>query len=78
MDARNQQIGVLLNSGMTKKTEIAEVLGYANHSAISKRLARIRRTAEVYFDETWVPGRPNGTTWTWRGTSGSRRRSTAR
>lgn len=52
MDARNQQIVVLLNSGMIKKTEIAEVLGYANHSAISKRLAQIRRTAEVYFDET--------------------------
>ncbi|WP_049803326.1 hypothetical protein [Pseudonocardia dioxanivorans] len=52
MDARNQQIVVLLNSGMTKKTEIAEVLGYANHSAISKRLAQIRRTAEVYFDGT--------------------------
>ena len=52
LDARNQQIVVLLNSGMTKKTEIAEVLGYANHSAISKRLAQIRKTAEVYFDET--------------------------
>jgi hypothetical protein len=53
---------VLLNSGMTKKPEITEVLGYANHSAISTRPAQIRRTAEVYFDETWVPGWPNGTT----------------
>jgi hypothetical protein len=51
LDARNQQIVVLLNSGVTRKTEIADALGFANHSAISKRLAQIRRTAEVYFDE---------------------------
>ncbi|WP_205856341.1 hypothetical protein [Phytoactinopolyspora endophytica] len=51
LDARNQQIVVLLNSGVTKKTEIADVLGYANHSPVSKRLAQIRRAAESYFDE---------------------------
>lgn len=51
LDARNRQIVVLLNSGVTSKTEIAEVLGYANHSAVSKRLAQIRRAAEAYFDE---------------------------
>ncbi|GLZ30907.1 hypothetical protein Lesp02_30960 [Lentzea sp. NBRC 105346] len=52
LDARNQQIVVLLNSGVTSKTEIADMLGYANHSAVSKRLARIRRAAEAYFDES--------------------------
>ena len=34
-DARNQQIVALLNSGVTSKTEIADILGYANHSAVS-------------------------------------------
>jgi hypothetical protein len=51
LDARNRQIVVLLNSGVTRKTEIADILGYANHSAVSKRLAQIRRAAEGYFDE---------------------------
>src|SRR5262249_53126519 len=51
LDAQNQQIVVLLNSGVTKKTEIADILGYANHSAVSKRLAQIRRVAERYFDQ---------------------------
>lgn len=51
LDARNREIVVLLNSGVTSRTEIADVLGYANHSAVSKRLAQIRRAAEAYFDE---------------------------
>lgn len=51
LDTRNQQIVVLLNSGVTSKTEIADILGYANHSAISKRLVQIRRATESYFDE---------------------------
>ncbi|MFC4535297.1 sigma-70 family RNA polymerase sigma factor [Sphaerisporangium dianthi] len=52
LDARNREIVVLLNSGVTKKTEIAHILGYANHSAVSKRLAQIRKVAEEYFGET--------------------------
>nr|WP_257908673.1 hypothetical protein [Janibacter limosus] len=43
-------IVVLLNSGFTSKTEIADILGYANHSAVSKRLAKIRVAAERFFD----------------------------
>lgn len=50
LDARNRQIVVLLNSGVTSKTEIASILGYANHSAVSKRLMQIRAQAERYFD----------------------------
>ncbi|MFE3444951.1 hypothetical protein ACFXNW_18120 [Nocardia sp. NPDC059180] len=50
LDPRNREIVVLLSSGMSRATEIAHRLGYANHSAVSKRLAQIRRTAEVYFD----------------------------
>jgi hypothetical protein len=49
LDARNRQIVVLLNSGVTNRTEIAELLGYANHSAVSKRIVQIRRVAAAFF-----------------------------
>ena len=52
LDPRNQQIVVLLNSGITSNTEIADILGYASHSAVSKRLAKIRTEAERFFDLT--------------------------
>lgn len=51
LDQKNQQIVILLNSGITKKTEIAEILGYANHSAVSKRLQQIQKAATDYFRE---------------------------
>lgn len=51
LDTVNKKIVVLLNSGITSKTEIALRLGYANHSAVSKRLAQIRKDAQDYFDE---------------------------
>lgn len=50
LDARNRQIVVLLNSGVTSRTEIADILGYANHSAVSKRLTQIRKAAARFFD----------------------------
>ncbi len=37
---------------VTSKTEIADILGYANHSAVSKRLAHIRAVAERFFDQS--------------------------
>ena len=43
------QIVVLLRSGYTKLGEVASVLGYKNHSPVSKYLARIRRKAEEHF-----------------------------
>ena len=49
LDTKSRTIVVLLNSGATK-TEIARQLGYANHSPVSKRLAKIRKMAEEYFD----------------------------
>lgn len=52
LDTRNRQIVVLLNSGVTSKTEIASILGYANHSAVSKRLAHIRVAAARFFDQS--------------------------
>jgi len=41
---------VLLRKGVTNLGDVASLLGYANHSAVSKRLARIRRSAATYFD----------------------------
>jgi hypothetical protein len=52
LDARNRQIVILLNSGYTSNTEIAGILGYANHSAISKRLDAIRASAAQFFDQS--------------------------
>ncbi|MGW0523552.1 hypothetical protein [Crossiella sp. NPDC003009] len=51
-DGQGRAAGVvLLNSGVTSKTEVARVCGYADHSVVPKRLAQIRHTAEAYFVE---------------------------
>lgn len=49
---KDREIVVLLSSGVTKLTEVASILGYANHTPVSKRLARIRRQAETFFDQS--------------------------
>jgi hypothetical protein len=49
LDSQQREIVVLLSSGY-RQHEIAEHLGYASHSPISKKLAHIRRQAEKYFD----------------------------
>jgi len=49
LNKREREIVVLLNSGLTNLTGVAKELGYANHSPISKKLAKIRRQAEEYF-----------------------------
>jgi hypothetical protein len=49
LNERDRSVVVLLNSGHTNLTEIANIMGYSNHSAVSKRLARIRRLAEEFF-----------------------------
>lgn len=51
LNAKDREIVVLLTSGFTSLTEVALELGYANHSAVSKRLQRIRRQAEAFFNE---------------------------
>lgn len=51
LDPREREVVVLLRSGTTKLTEIADIMGYRNHNPISKRLTRIRDTAARYFDE---------------------------
>jgi hypothetical protein len=51
LDERERQVVVLLSSGCTKVGDVASVLGYKNHSPISKRLARIRQKATEYIGE---------------------------
>jgi hypothetical protein len=50
MDAKDRRIIVCLRNGVTRVGDIAEILGYKNHSPISKRLARIRRDAKKLLD----------------------------
>ena len=42
---KDRRVVVCLHNGITRAREIAELLGYANHSPVSKALARIRREA---------------------------------
>jgi hypothetical protein len=49
LDERDRTVVVLLRSGVTKLTEVAEIMGYRNHSAVSKRLEKIRQQAARYF-----------------------------
>jgi hypothetical protein len=51
LDRREREVVLLLSKGVTRVGDVAAELGYANHSTISKRLVRIRRKAEAYFDE---------------------------
>ena len=52
LDKRERQVVVLLQSGVTKVGDVAKILGYRNHSPVSKRLARIREKAAEYFDQS--------------------------
>ncbi|WP_211239336.1 sigma-70 family RNA polymerase sigma factor [Actinokineospora inagensis] len=49
---KDRELIVLLYSGMTSFTDIAEQMGYANHSAVSKRLERIRKRAADFFEKS--------------------------
>jgi DNA-directed RNA polymerase specialized sigma subunit len=50
LNEKEKIIVVLLKSGETKLKDIAEHLGYANHSPVSKALTRIARKARQFFD----------------------------
>ncbi len=50
LDQRDRKVVVLLRSGVTKLGEVADIMGYRNHSAVSKRLDKIRQRAAAYFD----------------------------
>lgn len=43
---KERHVVICLRNGLTRVSDIAEVLGYANHSAVSKKLARIRERAK--------------------------------
>jgi len=49
LDPRERRVIVLLQSGVTRLGDVASLLGYKNHSPVSKTLARIRRKASNYF-----------------------------
>ncbi len=49
LDKRERQVVVLLHSGYTKLGEVASVLGYKNHSPVSKYLARVQKKAVEHF-----------------------------
>lgn len=49
-DAKERRIVVCLRNGETRLGDIAKRLGYANHSAISKALARIRKKAKRFLE----------------------------
>ncbi|BCJ67977.1 sigma-70 family RNA polymerase sigma factor [Polymorphospora rubra] len=49
LDERDRTVVVLLSSGVTKLTEVADIMGYHNHSAVSKRLDKIRQQAARFF-----------------------------
>jgi hypothetical protein len=48
---RYREVVVVLRTGVTSLTEVSKILGYSNHSAVSKRLTRIRDEAGRYFND---------------------------
>lgn len=46
LDMKEKRIVVCLKNGITKHTEIAQKIGYANHSSVSKKLKIIREKAK--------------------------------
>jgi hypothetical protein len=48
LDTRDRTLVVLLRSGFTKLTEVAEAMGYRTHSAVSKRLDHILQQADKF------------------------------
>jgi len=50
VDPRDRRVIVILQAGHTSVGDIARELGYANHSPVSKALARIRKRAATLFN----------------------------
>lgn len=49
LNRKEREIIVLLRNGETRIGDVGKLLGYANHSPVSKALARIRRKAREYL-----------------------------
>ena len=50
LNPKERRIVVCLRSGTTKRADIASILGYANHSPISKTLRRIRQKVKGFLN----------------------------
>ncbi|MGH7381528.1 MAG: hypothetical protein ACREKR_04770 [Candidatus Methylomirabilales bacterium] len=50
LNLKERRIVVCLRSGVTKVAEIAALLGYANHSPVSKALRQIRQKAQSFLN----------------------------
>ncbi len=50
LDRKEKSIVVCLKNGMTELTKISEILGYANHSPVSKAMTKIRNKAKKFLD----------------------------
>lgn len=75
LDPREREVIVRLRNGTTNLTEIADIMGYRNHSPISKRLKNIRDTAARFFEADNYPTsqarlRPDGVRTTAKADSG--------
>ena len=51
LDARERRVAVCLRRGSIGAVDIAKELGYANHSPVSKALAKIHRKASDFFGD---------------------------
>lgn len=51
LNEQEREVVVLLSAGYTRLQDVAELMGYATHSPVSKKLARIRRQAIRFFNE---------------------------
>jgi len=51
LDTKEKRIVVCLRNGITKIGEISRMLGYANHSPVSKSLSKIRKKALKYTNQ---------------------------
>lgn len=49
LDEKEKRVVICLRNGVTKLSEIADKLGYKNHSPISKRLKEIRKKAKRFL-----------------------------
>lgn len=51
LDEKEKQIVILLNKGYSKLTEISKILGYANHSPVSKKMKKIQKKVIDYLSK---------------------------
>ena len=51
LDPKERRIVVCLRNGISNRSEIASLLGYANHSPVSKALAKIGKKLQTFLDE---------------------------